>query len=779
VTATYPSTRPDNGPPPPHPPPAPPGARPSRPRPVGMGGGLTNAALALLSVASVVSLGRLFTNQASFVAPVGFAVLAVHLACWLCRRKGLGLGLTALASAAILLVALGWTTLPQSTFFGLPLLGTLAAAGRSLSAALDRFHSASSPTAVVPGFVVAGAIGCATAAFLADWAAFRMRATVEACLPSFSLFVFSSTLARGHDAGLAVGVWLAALLTFLLIREAGVDAAPAAWFASRSDRGPAAVLQLGALLAMATVVVAVLVGPILPGATTKPLINWRRHSSTGAGRTTTSPLVDIKARISGPQSTTEVFTVKSAAPHYWRITPLSSFNGSGGWTISDPYVQKKGKLAAPAVAGIPTADITAKFSISNLDSLWLPAPFRPTRISVSANYNAGTASLVAKKPTSNGLTYTVQADISTPDTDTLKKSPPVTDPALKPDLDLPISPAVRTELQRYEQEATAGATTPYGKALNLQNWFRDNFTYSLDVPADDSTDAILRFLRPTGSPDSRTGFCQQFAGTFAVMARDMGLPARVAVGFTPGILESDGLYHVEDQHAHAWPEVYFTGIGWVAFEPTPSRGAPPSDEPWTGVAQSQGGPDPSRPETTTTAPPRTGPTTPAPTAKPRETVRSVGGAETTTKHHRHIGGIVWLLVLAALVVGSAITPVLTLRRRVRRRRRATTADARVLLAWDESREGLAAVGARPREAETPAEYADRAARGASLSDGEAHALRRLAGAVAETSYAATLVSDDLAAVAIADRDVVATAVAARQSAIQRVLGLFDHRRLRR
>ena len=99
-------------------------------------------------------------------------------------------------------------------------------------------------------------------------------------------------------------------------------------------------------------------------------------------------------------------------------------------------------------------------------------------------------------------------------------------------------------------------STPFEKALALQNWFR-SFNYDLDVQYGNSYDAIEAFLR------GRSGFCQQFAGTFGVMARYLGLPTRMAVGYTPGDLGSDGLFHVYGRHAHAWPEVWFDGIGWV------------------------------------------------------------------------------------------------------------------------------------------------------------------------------------------------------------------------
>src|SRR5829696_64989 len=100
------------------------------------------------------------------------------------------------------------------------------------------------------------------------------------------------------------------------------------------------------------------------------------------------------------------------------------------------------------------------------------------------------------------------------------------------------------------------------------------------------------------------------------MARSIGLPARVAVGFTPGDVDAADptLYHVKGKHAHAWPEVYLSGYGWVLFEPTPSRGAPNAG--YTGVSEEQDSlsqfPDLTGDVTTTTAPALTvNPTDPA------------------------------------------------------------------------------------------------------------------------------------------------------------------------
>jgi len=110
------------------------------------------------------------------------------------------------------------------------------------------------------------------------------------------------------------------------------------------------------------------------------------------------------------------------------------------------------------------------------------------------------------------------------------------------------------------EEITGAASTPYEKALALQDFFRDESLFSYDL----GTSA------------------GQFAGTYAAMARAVGLPSRVAVGFTPGEFDpSINTYRVSGKHAHAWPEVWLDGIGWLRFEPTPGRGAP-DDQIYTG-----------------------------------------------------------------------------------------------------------------------------------------------------------------------------------------------------
>jgi transglutaminase-like putative cysteine protease len=112
------------------------------------------------------------------------------------------------------------------------------------------------------------------------------------------------------------------------------------------------------------------------------------------------------------------------------------------------------------------------------------------------------------------------------------------------------------------------ARTPYSVVLALESWFRQSGGFRYEerpVPATDLP-PLVHFVTGT-----KAGYCQHYAGAMAVMLRLLGIPARVAVGFTSGTY-ADGVWEVTDHNAHAWVEVWFPNHGWVAFDPTPGRG---------------------------------------------------------------------------------------------------------------------------------------------------------------------------------------------------------------
>ena len=111
------------------------------------------------------------------------------------------------------------------------------------------------------------------------------------------------------------------------------------------------------------------------------------------------------------------------------------------------------------------------------------------------------------------------------------------------------------------------AETPYAAVLALESWFRQTggFTYD-ETPPKAKNVPLVAFVTRT-----KAGYCQHFAGAMAAMLRMLGIPARVAVGFTSGT-NDDGTWVVTDHDAHAWVEVWFAGLGWIPFDPTPGRG---------------------------------------------------------------------------------------------------------------------------------------------------------------------------------------------------------------
>ena len=126
-------------------------------------------------------------------------------------------------------------------------------------------------------------------------------------------------------------------------------------------------------------------------------------------------------------------------------------------------------------------------------------------------------------------------------------------------------------LYRKAKEVVGKAKSPYIAAATLETWLRNQggFVYE-EKPEQpvDATPPLVDFALRT-----KEGYCQQFAGTMAVMLRLLGIPARVAVGFTSGEYDDRrNEWVVTDHAAHAWVEVYFPGYGWLSFDPTPGRG---------------------------------------------------------------------------------------------------------------------------------------------------------------------------------------------------------------
>lgn len=423
--------------------------------------------------------------------------------------------------------------------------------------------------------------------------------------------------------------------------------------------------------------------------------------------------VAVTARVVGPM---RAFTLTTFDGREWQRDDTLDLSGwePGRLLASDPSLRgetpdgRRGTLAAVEV------------EVGALRERRLPVSTFPRTLTVDGGwtYDEQRDEVVGRRSTFEGMQYSMLVEVPDLMPDDLRDTP-VGDPG-----DDGASLAVpdtehADEIRALAQDVTADATTPYAQAMALQAYFRaqTNFTYDTRVAPARTQDAVWDFLQ------SRRGYCVQFATSMTVMARALGIPARVGVGFLPGDSAGDGTYVVTGRKSHAWPELYFADQGWVRFEPTPAEqtGAPPVwSDPFAGVSADASQPDEAIPSAV--APTGGATTAPAPSA-PVE-VEEAGQSWTRL-------GVVVGLVLVAVVLGLSLI----------RRRTRTRADETPERAWLRTRRRLAAKGVTWSDATTPRDAVAsvhdqvREASGVELDATTAGALRALARVVERQRYA--------------------------------------------
>jgi len=135
-------------------------------------------------------------------------------------------------------------------------------------------------------------------------------------------------------------------------------------------------------------------------------------------------------------------------------------------------------------------------------------------------------------------------------------------------IDLRVSELART--------VTASAANNYDRAVAVQSYLRNNFQYTLDPPEIEPADPVGSFLFR-----SKSGYCEYFAAAMAVMLRTLNVPSRLVNGFQTGSYNRIGKdFVVRARDAHSWVEVYFTGFGWIPFDPTPADPHPVLPGEW-------------------------------------------------------------------------------------------------------------------------------------------------------------------------------------------------------
>lgn len=660
------------------------------------------AAIALAAVSTTVALAfaRVFASD-RYVLPVVVAALLAHGVALACRALHRGPVFEALSSTALL---------------GVYVLLLVPGTG-SPSAVIDRaragwalVRTAPVPIRATDGAILLAAVIVWIAAAVSDQLAFRRSASLGAIAPGVVVVIWCTALGTHDGQWVTIATFGAAVVVFLALQhQVLLDH-------HRTRIGRRRLIDSPGLVVVGVVVGLLAVGLGVAGAAALPDADTPLVHVAGLGddtgnrtyRTSVPPLLDVGDKLR--QGTAqELFTVGADRPAYWRITALDEYRSVGGgqWTLT-----AAGDAVGEGVDGnVPRDALVQDYRIGPLGERWMPAAYQPVQVSKPDTLVVRASStLVTGEPSVSGLDYRVTSD-TPPDTLTAAQRADAAGPVPSRLRQFTRTPDDLPEIVRTTaQQVTAGLDNPVDRAAALRTFFRDgSFTYDPNVALGDDESAVVQFLQ------ERRGFCVQFASTYALMARAVGLPTRVAVGFTPGTADAaGGRYTVTSHDAHAWPEVWFSGVGWThLFDPTPPSDLPggsdlPGEEPPATPSAPGVGESATSPPVTAPAPglpPQPSPT-PAPSPAP-----SPGGGVNIAADDPSGSSVPWPLVLAALVVLLVAAPlvavlVLKTRRRSRRRRTADPADA-ITAAWREAMDALADHRVASSPSETPLELAHR------------------------------------------------------------------------
>ncbi len=522
-----------------------------------------------IAVATALAFGRVYVGHGSTWRLMFAALASGAIACALERRNLL---LATLVSCVFLGVTVGLIVFPRTTWHSLPTLDTLRHTLDASRLVGEQARLQVAPTVPLKPLILAGVVAIWAALFSCHALAFRAGSPILSLLPPIALLAFADTVLEEFiKPAYGVAFLGAALLVVFADALRRVQGWGPVWVGPGSRARLSTTASRGARrVAVAALATAALVPLLVPGFGSKAIFDI--SSTSSADRVRIDPLVSIKASLNR-KDPVEVFQVTSAEPSYWRMMALPDFDGVT-WR---PDYTREGTSVTPgttlSTAPLGSRSIDQTFQVSSdLDLPWLPVAYPPQTVEVpgvSVNFDAETGTALLGGGLDAGTVYRATSFSVQPTPEQLAAvvfpfTPDVRYTALPEDLP--------SGIREIALDWTAGATNDYERILAIQDRLSDTtvFTYSQDVPARDDSFTLLDFLTRT-----QTGFCQQFASAMGVMLRSLGIPARLAEGYTPGTLDPEsGTRHVTSHELHVWVEVLFPTYGWLSFEPTPGRTNP-------------------------------------------------------------------------------------------------------------------------------------------------------------------------------------------------------------
>lgn len=729
-----------------------------------MGSHRRTLAAAAATILASLSLYPIFSGTAWFWGGVG-AALVVAVAGTLTRLRRLPVTVCA-ASGLVLLILyldlafenarLRYHLFPTPN--SLRLLWDLAGQGFNESAKY------APPVPELPGMMLLAAGGIGLTALLTDVIAVRLESAALAGLPLLLLITEPFTLSVSRSGIGTIATFALGTAGYLaLLSSEGRDRIRE-W--ERPNPGPdempdtRALATTGRRVGFASVALALCVPLFIPGLHATRLFGGQPGIGGIPGPGGAVGFPDPNATLSNELHETRAqpvfkYTSTDANPDYFQIYVLDNLTDSGWRLFSQPesLVPAGQRLPTPpgmastASASLQTTVVHINPAVGQDELSALPVPYPPKAVAAPGDLKADRSTLMIfdSGVQLGGLSYTVTSVKQAP-------SPAVLSQVSGEDnigshyLEVPKSydslQAVANTVVRR-----AGARTKFEEAIALQDWLSGaSFTYTLGAPTVTDASSLSKFLNST-----RKGYCQQFSFSMAVLARELGIPSRVAYGFTEGSPETGGLWQVTTHDAHAWPELYFPGYGWLRFEPTPTG---PTGQGTAEAPQYTLQPAGNFQQPVSTAPQATGPSNTGASGLPAgplghglnlpfggdSGLTTPGASSTLTPLDMFGLGVLALVVLLLLLSAAPAVARLIIKRR-RWRSGARDGDAGLAhAAWRELRDDLVDYRAGYSQSESPRALAARVGKSLVLTVAAEAALRRIAMAEERARYAARPVS---------------------------------------
>ncbi|HKU35399.1 MAG TPA: DUF3488 and transglutaminase-like domain-containing protein [Paenarthrobacter sp.] len=672
-----------------------------------------------------LSLNGVFRGWA-WLLPLITTVVAVALTLAILRSLRLPPILSTLGSFAALAGVLAFTFCRADSLLGfIPTPGTFAAVGRLIKRAGETVVSESAPVAPNAGIVFVTCACLGLLVILIDALAVPLSMPAASGVGLLAVMVVPATI-KPQSVGMPS--FLGATIGFLLILGCSQWFAPDSRLQSGAPRSSGQ-FKRSLVTGVLALGLALVVPLAIPGFESGTFPQGSRLSPWGTSNGL-NPMITLGNSLRSPTGSGRItYATSSSAPLYLRSVTIDHFDGET-WAPDDRTATRRAgadKIEAGYAVQGEVVNAVTSINAGLFTSPYLPAPFAP--VSVNGlngrwTWDPNTLSIMSTETSTLAQRYVV-----------FSAAPKVTAQALSQanaaprsisDDFLRIPGNLPGIIRETADKVTASAGNNYGKALAIQKFLRSGeFTYSLQAPVQNGYDGnglsvLADFL------SVKAGYCVHFSSAMAVMARVEGIPSRIAVGYAPGRLTGESValvgqgsfpeYEVDARDAHAWPELYFEGLGWVPFEPTPSRGVVPdyaSESSVTGNLSTNA----DEKDVPTTA------ATPAPTPLPLPGAESPAAGPVENNPLPTIGitaGAV--LVLAAFLGSPRLSRTVLRRRRLNRRpppedeRPPGYQDPSAALAWAELLDLSADYGVPSVPSETPRHFSARLRSSSILGD---------------------------------------------------------------